>query len=225
MSDCEFSIDHWCETLQNALNLGYRFHSFSDFMENPPLDERTIILRHDVDVSPEMAIQLARIETSLGIRATYFIRLHARFYQLLVPETLAHLHELCEMDVDIGLHYERQFYEVTGKDHVEMIARDASMLSSIVGRPVTGGVAHRAGSFPPFDTATVRSAGLSYEAYAPEFVKNRKYISDSSRHWREGCLCQWLGRENHLTVLVHPVWWFEPAEKKEQILERIRRGD
>ncbi len=225
MTDCDFTIKHWQEILKNALAQGYQFYSFDDCMKNLPLADRTILLRHDVDVSLQMATRLAEIETNLGIRATYFIRLHAHFYQPLTLESFTNLYELCEMNVDIGLHYERQFYEALGKNHVEMLSRDAGILSSIIGKPVTGCAGHRVGASSPFDTATVKNAGLSYEAYAPEFVKNRKYISDSARNWREGCLCQWLGRENHLTVLVHPVWWFEPAARKDQILERIRQGD
>lgn len=225
VTNCNFSIDHWCEVIQSALNLGYHFYSFGDWIEGSPTAERTIILRHDIDVSLEMAMRLARIEAGLGIRATYFIRLHSKLYNPQEPESLANLSELSKLNVEIGLHYERQVYKAKGGNYTEMLARDAQLLSNILGKPITGCGGHRVGTFPSLDELVVKSAGFLYDAYAPEFVKERKYISDSAGHWREGCLCQWLGRVNHLTVLTHPVWWFESARMKDQILERIRNGD
>ena len=225
MTDCDFNIDHWSEVIKSALGLGYRFYSFNDLIENTLADELTILLRHDVDVSLEMSLRLARMEASLGIGATYFIRLHSKLYHPQDPESLTYLRELGRLNVDIGLHYERQVYEEANQNHAEALARDAQSLGNIIGKPVTGCAGHRVSTFPHFDTALVKDAGLAYEAYAPEFVVDRKYISDSARNWREGCLCQWLGRENHLTVLTHPVWWFEPADMKDSILEQIRRGD
>ena len=225
MTDCDFTIEHWEETINTALELGYRFCTFSDWIGEKPADELTILLRHDVDISPEMARRLARIETGLGIKATYFIRLHSKLYQPQDSESMPYMKELAELNVEIGLHYERQIYEENGWDHIQALADDAAKLGEIIGRPVKGCAGHRVSTFPHFDTETVRAAGLSYEAYAPEFVTERKYISDSARNWREGCLCQWLGKAKHLTVLTHPVWWFEPAGMKDSILEKIRRGD
>lgn len=224
MADCGFSIDHWRWVLGEALAQGYRFCGFEDAAEGVPPAERTILLRHDVDVSLETAARLAVTEAEVGIGATYFVRLHARFYRPLEPDALRHLYRLRDRGADIGLHYERQFYQAAGGDHEQMLAQDAGTLGGIIGRPVRGCARHL-GVFPSFDAAAVKRAGLAYEAYEPQFVERRKYISDSARHWREGCLCRWLGREKHLTVLMHPVWWFEPAELWDRILQRIREGD
>ena len=68
----------------------------------------------------------------------------------------------------------------------------------------------------------VKKVGLSYEASHERFMVHRKYISDSGGHWREGCACQWLGIENHLTILTHPIWWFRMEEDPQVILEKLR---
>jgi hypothetical protein len=223
--NCDFTIDHWCEIIHKALDMGYHFYSFADYVTSLPVVERSIILRHDIDVSLVTAVRLARIETKMCINATYFVRLHSKLYQLPASESLTNLYELSKTNSEIGLHYERQYYNTIGGNHKEMLAEDARLLRNMLGRPIIGCAGHRVGNFHPFDTAVVKEAGFVYEAYAREFVEERKYISDSARQWREGCLCQWLGKINHLTVLMHPIWYFEPTESRDRILASIRRGD
>jgi hypothetical protein len=225
MDKCEFSIAHWRCVVQSAQDAGYRFYSFSDWIEAPNHPERSIILRHDIDVSPELAVHQAKAEIELGVRATHFIRLHAKLYDAQSPSSQKHLKELSRLDVEIGLHYEPQFYQSVNGNAAEMLAEDVRSLNKIIGKKITGGGAHRVGTYPSLDAAAIKSAGLRYDAFTPEFVKERKYISDSARNWREGCLCQWLGKVNHLTVLTHPIWWFNPADIKDDLLERLRRGD
>ena len=225
MDKCEFSIRHWRLVIQNALDAGYRFYSCGGWIENKSPAERSIILRHDIDVSPELAVRQVEAEMELGVRATYFIRLHGKLYDAQSPSSLKYLQELSRLGVEIGLHYEPQFYESINGNAADLLAEDVRSLSNITGRPITGCSAHRVGTFPSLDIAVIKSAGLRYDAFTPEFVKERKYISDSARHWREGCLCRWLGKTNHLTVLTHPVWWFQPADIKDNLLEQLRRGD
>ena len=225
LEDCRFTINHWSAVIKQAQRMGYRFYFFNDYAKRTLEEERIILLRHDIDVSLKMAVLLAKVETALGVPATYFIRVHSSFYDTLTKESLDYLRTLAKMNVEIGLHYERQFYEAIGEDHMEMLTKDARALSDILGRPIKGCAAHRGGSLPPFDITTVQRAGLSYEAYAPPFFKDVKYISDSKGYWREGCLCQWLERANHLTVLTHPVWWFDLDMEKDQLLSRIQNGD
>ena len=225
MANCNFTIDHWHEMITHALELDYHFLFFTDWLNEKPPVKRSIILRHDIDVSLELAVRQARIESELGIKATYFLRLHSKLYTIDNAESLKYLSEIMKSNVEIGIHYETSIYETADEDPAELLARDARRLSSIIGRPIVGCSAHRIGTYPALDITTIKNAGLVFDAFSPEFVVERKYISDSARSWREGCLCQWLGRENHLTVLTHPIWWFKPADCKDSILQRIRRDD
>ncbi len=225
MDKCDFSIRHWRHVIQDALAAGYRLYAFRDWIEEPVHPALSIILRHDIDMSPELAVRQARMETELGVRATHFIRVRARLYDIGSPSILKHLRELAGLDVEIGLHYEPQHYRNVKDDAAAMLAADVRLLGDIVGKPIEGCGPHRVGTIPSLDNAAIKKAGLRYDAFTPEFVRERKYISDSARNWREGCLCRWLGKTNHLTVLTHPVWWFEPETIKDDLLKRLRRGD
>lgn len=65
------------------------------------------------------------------------------------------------------------------------------------------------------DRLLERWQGVEYHAYQDRFMTpSMKYLSDSSGSWREGYFRQWVGREQLMHVLTHPIWWFEhsPAE-------------
>jgi len=45
--------------------------------------------------------------------------------------------------------------------------------------------------------------------YEDRFVRDCKYIRDSSRQWKDECPCQALalGTYSRIQLLIHPVWW------------------
>jgi hypothetical protein len=223
--ECQFSIEHWQDVLKQAIKMGYRFCSFDDYATGLNDDEFTILLRHDVDVSLGKALRLAEIESSLNVFATYFIRLQSRFYN---PEEFINheiITKLQNLNVEIGLHYDLQYYQEHGNNLHEMLETDVKKLSNLIGRPVRICSSHRPGRISTLNAIDIRRVGLMYEAYEPTFFTRVKYISDSRCHWREGCLCKWLGKVNNLTVLMHPIWWFELEMNKGVILERFKMGD
>ncbi|MBI4234133.1 MAG: hypothetical protein HY686_06815 [Chloroflexi bacterium] len=223
---CEFSLHHYQELIQEARRQGYHVYPFSTWMQRNGVlgGERTLLLRHDIDVSVERAVQMATVEAALGIQATYFVRLHARYYDLQEPATRASLNKLAAL-AELGLHYERYHYAQNGENHLTLLLRDAEELRRLAGMAMLGGAAHMPRAYPPFSEEEVRAAGLAFEAYAPAFTHNSKYLSDSSRKWQEGCLCNWLGVVDHLYVLVHPVWWTDWEEPSRQVIARLRAGD
>ena len=134
------------------------------------------------------------------------------------------LSELCTL-ADVGLHYERGYYNRQGEDQQAMLSRDREALARIIGQPTFGRAAHMPGAYGTFSEQEIEAAGLDFEAYAPAFVQQRKYLSDSAKRWREGPLCRWLGAAEHFTVLIHPVWWTDWPEPTDQVIERLQSGD
>ena len=51
---------------------GFFFQTFEAFLTAP--QTKTIALRHDVDRLPQNALQTAKIENELGIKASYYFR-------------------------------------------------------------------------------------------------------------------------------------------------------
>src|SRR6266487_6335764 len=73
------------KTYKDLLGLLARGNANACFEDFPLSDisKRYLILRHDVDFSPEAALRMAQLEFKLGIRATYFLLFSSPSYNLL----------------------------------------------------------------------------------------------------------------------------------------------
>src|SRR3954469_6109592 len=74
---CDFSLAHYGDLIESARAGGYRFA----FFDREPQDG-DLLLRHDVDLSLEAALELARLEAELDAPATYFLMTESVFYNL-----------------------------------------------------------------------------------------------------------------------------------------------
>ncbi len=82
-------------TFQNS---GCSFHPFYEIVTN--LLEKTVVFRHDVDLRPHYALELAQLEANLGIHGTYYFRI--------VPESFDPdvMQQIAELGHEVGYHYE-----------------------------------------------------------------------------------------------------------------------
>jgi hypothetical protein len=182
---CAFDLRHYGEILAAARAGGYRFAGF----EREP-EDGTVLLRHDVDLSLEAALAMARLEAAAGARATYFLMTRSVFYNLASPVGEAALAELRELGHAVGLH--------AVWPRVELDERFDAVLAwhnpdpEYMSEPVEGAV----------------------NVMEPPFFTQGRYRSDSNRHWRSGCPHEELarGRLPWLQLLVHPELWAYPGE-------------
>jgi hypothetical protein len=94
----DFTIKKYKQLLTALLKHGYNFQTYADFHSNPK--NKTVILRHDVDKSPENSLKFAQIQSSLGIKGSYYFRM--------VPESFNEIiiKEIATLGHEIGYHYE-----------------------------------------------------------------------------------------------------------------------
>ncbi len=74
---CTLDLEHYGELLQTARAAGYDWASFD---RHPRPGD--LYLRHDVRISLEAALELARLEHEAGARATYLLMTESAFYNL-----------------------------------------------------------------------------------------------------------------------------------------------
>lgn len=89
---------HYQDLLDEILRLGYTPIRVMDYYNNIPITKKTLILRHDVDLSADYALKMAEIEQARGIKSTYYFRWCATD-----PEVIRRIRE---MGHEVGLHYE-----------------------------------------------------------------------------------------------------------------------
>jgi hypothetical protein len=188
---CDFSLRHYGELLEAARAGGYGFA----FFDREPR-EGDLLLRHDVDLSLEAALELARLEAEAGAAATYFLMTESVFYNLASAVGRAAVGELRALGHRVGLHavWPRAQLDERFDPVVAWHNPDPEYMRA----PVEGAVNVMQEGF--FDPAT--------------------YRSDSNQHWRSGCPHESLaaGEFRWLQLLTHPeIWAYDGATMRESM--------
>ncbi len=168
---------------------------------------RRVFVRHDIDVSLERAVPIARLESEAGVVSTYHVMLASPFYQLGWSSSRDALAEIDRLGHEIGLHYDvvaRGTKDVDEATRERDIANACDELEGILGRPVRSVSFHL--PVPELINGPLRIAGR-VSGYAKELF--RWYISDSRARWREGepLLSLTRPRGPNLQILIHPIWY------------------
>ena len=215
--NCRFSFKHYTEMLMNAIEKGYDITGFDGYRRHGVTGGKIIILRHDIDYGRGLvkALQLGRREQALSIQATYFIRLHSPEYNPFEYECYRNIRQLKDMGHEIGLHFEaHDFHALTGQGELGIFQKEKGILEYIFDINIVSAAEH--GENHRFSNKTFQSffsrhakesVGIINDAYAPEFIRDMKYLSDSDGSWREGCFCTHIDRFDRIQLLTHPEWW------------------
>lgn len=203
--DADFSYGY-LERLFAALVRDFVPVTLGDADAPPPASgQRRAFVRHDIDVSLERALPLARLEKRCGVPATYHVMLDSPFYEL--ASSRPALEELAALGHEVGLHYDvvaRGTKDLAPAAREADVARACEELEAFVGRPVRSLSFH----LPVEDLirGPLRVAGR-VSGYARELFA--WYISDSRARWREGEPLASLTRPRGdvLQMLIHPIWW------------------
>ncbi len=188
---CAFDLVHYRELLDAARQGGY---SFAFFDRDPQAGY--VLLRHDVDLSLDAALQLAELEASHDARATYFLMRQSIFYNLASREGEAAVERLRALGHRVGLH--------AVWPHAELDDRFDPVIAW-----------HNPD--PPFMSDPIEGAANAME---PRFFHSERYRSDSNQHWRLGCPHEELARSEFewLQLLTHPeIWVFEGVTMRESM--------
>ena len=195
MTTCAFDLDHYRELLAAATLGGYRF---ADFSRDP--EPGDLILRHDVDLSLEAAVELAELERDAGVRATYFLMTESVFYNLASPAGQAAIATLRALGHGVGLHavYPRAELDERFDPVVAWHNPDPEYMSA----PIPG----------------------TTNAMEPRFFSPEHYRSDSNQRWRSGCPHEELaaGAFEWLQLLTHPeIWVYRGGTMRETMLAML----
>jgi hypothetical protein len=193
--ECSFRLQHYQNVLLNYKSFGYNF----DFKKtDSPMN---ILLLHDIDMRPQLALKMAKAEVEIDCTSIYFFRHASPLYNLFAHDTLSIINDLSAMGHITALHLEVPPL-MTGVNTYLDDLRDFVFRAKIFNSPY-------------FNIHEPSRTGLKYRvddinnfAYYSKRLSFYKYISDSSGRWREGCFCSFVGKANNLAVLTHPVWWF-----------------
>ena len=206
----DFTLKNYKRCIELSLKNSYKFITMNNFFSQENLNEheKQIILRHDVDTQLDVAVKKAKIEKDLGVKSTYFIRLHSHSYNPLCLKDYNKIIKIIHYGHEIGLHYESDFYCYTSKEALYLLNKEVEILNDFFNINVKTICPHE-----PTRTNLFYLAGTSLnQAYDNNLLSKFKYISDSSCRWRDGSFYENI-KEDHqkLYILTHPYWWYNQS--------------
>lgn len=195
-----FDPDGYRELVNGLRDRGYSIRGYSD--SDPA--EKHLILRHDVDYSPEAALAIGDVERSIGARSTFFFLLRSAFYNPLGPGVHRIMRELQSMGHAIGLHHDPTASANGGTEAA--VVEEARILALICGCEIKTVSFHR--PMPQYLRGPDKLAGL-WNTYGKRFMVDMGYCSDSRGVWEHGHpISQAAVRDGRgLQLLTHPIWW------------------
>lgn len=184
-----------------------------------------VLWRHDIDVSPHRALELAKIEHQKTVKATYFVWLHSPMYHFFEKDVVDILNAIKRLGHSIGLHFDAGFYGYLNESDLDRKIRfEREILEAAVESEIAVFSYHDPGfAFPDYSDYPMNelaelfphyfksSIGGLTNTYGRRFREDIVYCSDSNGYWRHQRLQDVLEspdyRHRSLQVLTHPEWW------------------
>ena len=208
---CDFSLNHYREILETAQNSGYDFLMFDEL--GSANSNRFCLLRHDIDYTPEKALEFGRIEANLGIRSTYFFQVAAWTYNPRERICYQTIRELSQLGHQIALHFDVTWREDAVWEKLPDLCKDEQeLLAQITGLDIPDIISfHNPGTYA--DKVVGKEVPGIHHTYESRYFSDLKYLSDS-QGWYEGCVCEIFESCKYpkVQLLTHPyIWWEKPG--------------
>lgn len=203
----KFTTRAYIQLLELLRNNGYEF-CFYDECEKI---EKSVILRHDIDLSIEKALDFAILEHQIGVKSTYFILLSTNFYNVFSKRTYDKIMQIISLGHDVGLHFDEKRYSIQTINEMEhYIQFETKLFNKLFNCPIKVVSMHRPSKF-------VLENDLQFDniinSYSTKYFKGMKYLSDSRMHWRENPIAAIeSGIYKKMHILTHPFWYSADEE-------------
>jgi hypothetical protein len=176
----DFTLHAYQKLLFALQQQGFMFMPFKDFNLRV-INQKRIILRHDVDAHKENSLQFALLEHSMGVKGTYFFRIVPQSFDAKIIKQIAGLgHE-------IGYHYETMHTNNGDIDKAyDEFSRNLEFFRTII--PVVTICMHGSPT-SKYDNRELwrkydyRNLGIIAEPYFDLDFNEYYYLTDTGRRW------------------------------------------
>ncbi len=229
-----FTYENIKKQYRSAVSCGYQIITCKEFynLKNQNLlPEKTIVNRIDIDFSLKKTECLLNIFNDLGIKGTFFLRLHAQEYNPFSFENYRIVKKLIDSGHELGYHSEIvDQSKIWDEDAKDCLVRDIEIMNKMFNVNVVGVASHGGitglNNLDFWKDKKPHDFGLLYEAYdkEPKFnlYQEAFYISDSEwTQWKcydKGNLCindrrsfeeHLLSEHKLIYLLIHPDTYFK----------------
>jgi hypothetical protein len=231
MSKFHFTYENLKSQLKAGIDQGYEFIKCEDYINFKlhKTKRKIVVLRIDIDFSVKKALLLCNIFNELGIKGSFFLRLHAPEYNPFSFENYRIIKYIIKSGHEIGYHSEIiDQAEIWNEDAELCLTRDIDIINRIFNIKIKGVASHGGNTglnnLDFWENRLPEDFGLLYEGYDKEdynLFQEAFYISDSEWvQWKcydKGKLVEGDRRsfgehinDNHklIHLLIHPDTYF-----------------
>jgi len=200
-----------------------KYCDYADVADDKPY----IVLRHDVEFSPERALEMQKVGNSLDFKSSYLFQISNNTYNAFSKKNLDIIKEIHANGNFVGLHY-----HMCGKTDLNEIAvdikRQANMLSEMLGFAIDRFSVHRPSKDVLRNGIEVDGLIDMYNKKFFSFAENAisdtvldvKYTSDSQFRWDYGFPDENMLKScSKIQILLHPDYWTQTGHSN---LENFR---
>ncbi len=208
------------EFLDKILSLGYQPIRVMDYYNHVSYNKKTIVMRHDVDDSAAVALQMAKAEQAKGIKSTYYFR-----WKTANPEVIK---AVKAMGHEVGLHYET-LATYSREHHITSADQITPEIQAVLKQNLKSEITEFKQKFGEMYTLSSHGAeeniklkvtnyqaifkdrnpgdfGVLGEAYG-EIIKHFTYMSDADGIWDPFPYPRLEKDEGPFYILIHPISW------------------
>jgi hypothetical protein len=231
-SNFTFTFEYIKQQYKQVLDLGYKVITCEEYITYKKKKEtfNALVSRVDIDLSVRKANYLVDLFNELGIKATFFLRLHAPEYNPFSYENYRIIKKLIECGHELGYHSEIvDQAAIWNENPYDCLVRDIEIINKMFGITIKGVASHGGmtglNNLEFWKEHKPAEFGLLYEGYdkEPEFnlFQESFYVSDSEwTKWKcydKGKLIEdnrkslaehAADRHKILHVLIHPDTYF-----------------
>lgn len=200
----EFTYDGYTSLLQTAMRYDFNFLGFQDIINAP--SGKFCLLRHDVDADLEVAVKMAEIEASMGVKSTFFLMLRSPVYNLFGRNNHRFVERIITLGHFIGLHYDEGFYPGNKKSLEELVDVEANIIEGMFNCRINAVSFHQPGERIIANEVSLHRLISTYDKKKLEGIT---YLSDSNMIWKGGDPWTFFSNPSSakLQLLIHPMWW------------------
>ena len=184
-----------------------------DYADVSDETSRFLILRHDVEYSPDRAMQLALFEAeTLGVRSSYFFQLRNNTYNVISDRNRDIIDKIRALGHKVGLHVHLGALGVTSLD--SYIASDISLMEELIQIEIDRFSYHRPTQKTLMSDVKIPNKINAYDDSYFHFYAGSKpdnmrvtYLSDSNHSWKFGHPMDLSSNAKKVQLLTHPFSW------------------
>lgn len=188
------------------------------FKEYKTYKKPFIIIRHDIEYFVDAAVELAKIENSLGIKSTFFFLLTSS-YNIFSERNIFLIQKIKKMGHNFGIHYDPVVINQNKINFNNNLKKQISLFESFFKVKIQSLSCHR----PKIKFLKYYDKKV-FNVYDKKFQKSVKYFSDSQQVFREN-VENLINSDENLHLLIHDYTWSNKNDKWENnIIKYFKRN-